>query len=135
MVLTQKQKDEVQKIGEKYGLKLILIHGSSALGREKTGSDLDIAILGKKHINIRALLNIFGDLENVFGNTKERELDVKSIENVDALFLYKVMKDSVLIYGSSSDYWQLRTFAIRNYWDHRQIFKLEETLLKKYLYA
>jgi hypothetical protein len=42
------------------------------------------------------------------------------------------MKDSLLIYGSSFDYWNLKTFAIRNYWDAKPIFKLEKILVEKY---
>ena len=108
------------------------IHGSYAKEQTRPGRDLDIAVLGKKPIDFDALIKIIGDLEEVFGNTPERKLDVKSLENADALFLYQVMKDSVLIYGTNFDYWQLKTYAIRNYWDHQPIFKLEEILIKKY---
>lgn len=131
--LNKEQKEKIQKTGDKYNLKLIVIHGSYAKGQEKPGSDLDVAILGKESINFDIFMKIFGELEDVFGNSPERELDVKTLENADALFLYQVMKDSVLIYGSSFDYWELKTYAIRNYWDHKPIFKLEEILIKKYL--
>lgn len=134
MELTQKQKEQVQKIGRKYNLKLIIIHGSYVKNQARSGSDLDIAVLGRESADFSVFMKIFSELEKVFGNSAERELDVKSLENADALFLYQVMKDSVLIYGDSFDYWQLKTFAIRNYWDHMPIFKLEEILLKKYLY-
>lgn len=132
MLLTEEKKEQIQKIGDKYELKLMIIHGSYAKKQEEPGSDLDIAILGEKPVDFDVFMKIFGELENVFGNSKERELDVKTLENADALFLYQAMKDSILIYGSSFDYWQLKTYAIRNYWDHEPIFKLEEILVKKY---
>ncbi|MEK7166997.1 MAG: nucleotidyltransferase domain-containing protein [Patescibacteria group bacterium] len=122
----------IQKIGDKYNLKLILIHGSYAKNKQRIGSDLDIAILGKQSIDWKIFNNIFNDLENIFGNKEERELDLKTLENVDPLFLYQVMKDSILLYGSSFDYWELKTYAIRNYWDSAPIFKLEDALLNKY---
>lgn len=133
MKLSVEQKFQIQKIGDKYNLKLILVHGSYAKEKQQIGSDLDVAILGKQKIDWKIFNNIFSDLENVFGNKKERELDLKTLENVDALFLYQVMKDSVLLYGSSFNYWELKTYAIRNYWDNMPIFKLEEILLNKYL--
>jgi predicted nucleotidyltransferase len=133
MQLSIKQKSQIQKIGKKYNLKLMLIHGSYAKGQAKSGSDLDIAILGKQSISWKTFSNIFDDLEDVFENNKERELDLKKLENVDSLFLYQVMKDSILLYGSSFDYWELKTYAIRNYWDNMPIFKLEDALLNKYL--
>jgi predicted nucleotidyltransferase len=131
MPLTLKQKNQIQKIGRKYNLKLILIHGSFVKKERFTPeSDLDVAILAKKPIDWKTFFNILKDLENVFG--KKREIDLKTLENVDPLFLYQVMKDSLLIYGSSFDYWNLKTFAIRNYWDAKPIFKLEKILVEKY---
>jgi len=132
MRLSIEEKKRIKKIGDKYNLKLILVHGSYAKEKQRIGSDLDIAILGKKPISWEVFSNIFSDLEDVFGNNKERELDLKTLENVDPLFLYQVMKNSVLLYGSSFDYWELKTYAIRNYWDNMPIFKLEEILVNKY---
>ncbi len=128
VVATKKQKERIEKICPKYNLKLMLVHGSFATGKEKPDSDLDIAVLGKEPISFDILIGIVGELEEVFS----QELDVKDIGNVDALFLYYVMKDSILLYGSPWDYFQLKTFAVRNYWDHKPIFKLEEILVKKY---
>lgn len=133
MNLTEKQKEHIQQIGGKYNLKLILLHGSYAAGKEQEGSDLDVALVGKESLEWDVFSKIFGELETIFGNTKERELDVKSLDRADALFLYQVMKNSILLYGSSWDYWELKTYAIRNYWDHEPIFRLEEVLIKKYL--
>ncbi|MFH1838646.1 MAG: nucleotidyltransferase domain-containing protein [Candidatus Kuenenbacteria bacterium] len=110
-----------------------MLHGSYVKEKQRIGSDLDIAILGKQAINWKTFNNIFSDLENIFGNKKERELDLKTLENIDPLFSYQVMKDSILLYGHSFDYWELKTYAIRNYWDNMPIFKLEEMLLNKYL--
>lgn len=132
MNINRRQKEQIQSIGKRYMLKLMLLHGSYATGKERKGSDLDIALSGKELLEWEVFSKIFGELETVFGNTKDRELDVKSLDKADALFLYQVMKDSVLLYGSSWDYWELKTYAIRNYWDHAPIFKLEEILIKKF---
>lgn len=132
MDLTPKQKSRIQKIGDEYNLKLILIHGSYAKGQSRQGSDLDIAILGRQAINWKVFNNISKELEDVFGDNKKRELDLKTLEDVDSLFLYQVMKDSILIYGSSFDYLELKTYSIRNYWDNMAIFKLEEILVNRY---
>lgn len=134
MEISEEQKEQLERVGKQYEIKLILLHGSYATGKERPGSDMDIALVGKKPLEWDIFSKIFGELEEVLGNTKERELDVKTLDNADALFLYHVMKDSVLLYGSSWDYWELKTYAIRNYWDHAPIFRLEELLVKK-LYA
>ncbi len=45
MELTKKQKIKIDNIGKKYNLKLLLLHGSCATGKQKKGSDIDIAYL------------------------------------------------------------------------------------------
>jgi len=132
MKLTKEQKQKIKKIGEKYQLKLILLHGSYAKNTAHKGSDLDIAVLGKKPIDFQILLELHGDLASVFGDNKERELDLKSLHQVDPLFCYQVAKDSQLIYGRLFDYNEFRAYAFRVYYDAKDLFKLEGHLVNKY---
>ena len=62
MNLTKEQKQKIEETGRKFNLKLILLYGSFARGRNKFGSDLDIAVLGKKPIEFKELLKIHSDL-------------------------------------------------------------------------
>ena len=48
MELTKEQKNEIKKIGDKFNLKLMIIHGSYATGKARPGSDLDVAVFGEK---------------------------------------------------------------------------------------
>ncbi|MBU4451109.1 MAG: nucleotidyltransferase domain-containing protein [Actinobacteria bacterium] len=48
MKLTELEKQKIKKIGNKYNLKLILLHVSYATGKVRHYSDLDIAVIGKK---------------------------------------------------------------------------------------
>ncbi|MCK4540152.1 nucleotidyltransferase domain-containing protein [Candidatus Parcubacteria bacterium] len=56
--LVREQKWKIGEIEKKFNLKLILLHGSFASGKNKFGSDLDIAVLGKKPIEFEKLLKI-----------------------------------------------------------------------------
>lgn len=132
MEITKKQKERLQKIGGKYNLKLILLHGSYAKNQTHKGSDLDIAVLGKKPIDFHALLELHGDLVKIFGNNQNRELDLKSLQQADPLFCYQVTKDSQLIYGKLSDYNEFRAYAFKVYYDAKDLFRLERHLIDKY---
>lgn len=132
MRLTETEKHKIQEIGRKYGLKLIILHGSYATGRVRLYSDLDIGILGKKPPDNKTIANVFSDLERVFGNNKERELDIKSLHRIDPLFCYHVAKDSQLIYGDITDYNEFRAYAFKLYFDSVDLFKLEGYLIDKY---
>lgn len=133
MKLTKSQQTKIKQIGKKHHLKLMVIYGSYAKNQVKPGSDLDIAILGQKKVSFEELLEIQGELGQVFGDSPDRELDVVSLHTDDILFRYLIMKDSQLIYGRLLDYYELKSFTFREYLDARPLFHLEELLNQKTL--
>lgn len=132
MELSIEEKKKIEKIGKKYGLKLILLHGSYATGQEKEGSDLDIALVGQNTLESSTVTKTLFDLENVFGNNYDRELDVKSLHGVDPLFLYKVVKESQLLYGKVSDYNEFKAYAFKVYHDSKDLRNLERKMVDRY---
>lgn len=131
MFITKEQKQKIEEIGRKYNLKLILLHGSYATGKIKPGSDLDVAVLGKKPIEFEELLKIHGDLANIFGDNRERELDLKSLHKINVLFRFEVMRYSVLLYGNLIDYYSFKAYAFRDFQDSQSLFYLLGKLIKK----
>lgn len=131
--MKKKEKDKnIAEVGKKYDLKLILLHGSYASGKNRFGSDLDIAILGKKPVKFDELLTIYSDLANIFGNNLQQELDVKSLHKTDPLFCYQVANNSKLLYGKLIDYSEFKAYAFSNFFDSRDLFKLEKILIDKF---
>lgn len=131
MQITKKQQQEINKVGKKHNLCFIIIHGSYVCGEEKNSSDLDIAVYGKKKIEFEKLLKLSGDLGQIFGDNKRRELDVKSLHNTNPFFRYEVIKDGQLIYGSQDDFDEYCLYARRDYNDSRSLFKLQDILINK----
>jgi len=132
MHLIQEQQQKIGEVGRKYHLKFILIHGSYATDRMKTGSDLDIALLGEKPIEFEELLAIHSDLAEIFGDHPQRELDVKSLHKADPLFCYQVAKNSQLIYGDLTDFNEFKAHAFSSYFDSKDLFHLEKILIQKF---
>ncbi len=132
MHLTEEQKIKIKNIGKKYNLKLILLHGSYAKDRQKPGSDLDIAYLGSRSDDLDMYLDIYSELEDIFGCSSKRELDVKSLHKIDPLFCYQVAKYSQLLYGKLQDYNEFRAYAFRIYHDAKDLFRLEKLQVLKY---
>lgn len=132
--LNQKQKEELKKVAEKYGLKFVIVHGSYATGKEKSGSDLDIAVLGKfrkEGVPLDKLLKIHNELGDIFGDGPERELDLKSLHNVDSLFRYFVIRDGALLYGNEADYEEFKLYAFRDFYESQDLRNLEMTMTRK----
>ncbi len=129
--LSQEQKNQLQEIGEKFNLRFIVVHGSYAKGVPHQGSDLDVAVLGYQFIPIDVLLELHGLIAGVFGDNRERELDLKSLHGADPLFRHLVVRDGVLLYGDETDFNEFKTYAMRSFDDARKLFRLEEALIKK----
>lgn len=131
--ITPKQQRQINKISRKHNLKLAIVHGSYATGKQRTGSDLDIAVLGKKKLDFNDIIKLISEFGDVFGNNKEREIDLKSLHNADPLFCWQVMQHSALLYGKSIDYQEFKAFAFRQYIDHKPLLRLESALVDKAL--
>ncbi len=122
---------ELQRIGEQYGLKLILLFGSQVSGITHEQSDTDIAVLTQKGEGLKfdALLDLTADLSGLF----EKDPDLSVLDHADPLFLHNVVEGAILLYGEERDFEALRLKAFKAYQDFRPILELErQFLLKEY---
>lgn len=126
----KKNKLEIKKIAQKYQLRLVLLYGSYAKNQARKDSDIDIAVLGKKTIAFKDLINLNNEFANLF---QSNEVDVKSLHQTDPLFRYQATKDSVLLYGKSDDYHSFKAYAFRDYHDSQDLFKLRDILIRRRL--
>lgn len=131
MKISSEMREKLNKIGRKYDLKFIILHGSYARGKEKPGSDLDVAVLGKKFISFEKQLKIFSDLVKVFGDSREKELDVKTLHGADPLFLYEVVKEGKLVFGDASAYDNFILYAYKNFQDSRDLLLLRDEMIAR----
>lgn len=131
MLLTKKQKEKIQQLGKKYNLKLILLYGSFARGENHPGSDVDIAVLGKEAINLDTLLSIYSEMYAIFGQNQQGELDLNSLHNVNPIYRFYVMRDSILLFGKTVDYYSFKAYTFRDYQESQSLLKLMDILIYK----
>lgn len=129
---TELQKKKIKEVGEKYNLKLLLLHGSYATGRERKDSDIDVAVLGREKLNYKTLSRIYFELEDLFVNDLDKELDFKSLHGSDPYFIYNVAKDSQLLFGRQIEYDEFRAYAFKIYFDSKDLRELEKRMVTKY---
>lgn len=131
MRITKQQKQRIDKVGKKYDLRFMIIHGSYARGEEKSASDLDVAVYGNKKIEFSRLLDMHGDLTEIFRDSKERELDLKSLHNTNPFFRYEVTRDGRLIYGDENAFDDYCLYAYRDFIDSESLFRLRNLIISK----
>ena len=131
--MIQYNKAQLARVARKYKLKFVILHGSYAIGRSHKGSDLDIAIVGKKELAFDTYIRkLFPEFVAVFGNDNHRELDLKTLDKVSSLFRYEVIRDGVLLYGNPTDYEEYKAVSYRMYEDEKPLRELEGILARKY---
>ena len=128
MQLTEQQKGRLQEVGKTLGLQFIVLHGSYATGKARPDSDIDIAIVGGSPMSATAHASLYQGLSEVFGDSLNRELDLKSLYHADPFFRYQVTRDGILLYGDPRAYSQYKMFAFRDYIDTADLRRLESRL-------
>ncbi len=131
--LNSQQSKRLSDLGRRHDLKLIILHGSYVTGKTHPHSDLDIAVLGRYEIDWKKLVDLYGEMENILNDKRERELDLKTLHRKDPLFLYEVMRDSQLLYGNPTEYHEMMNYAFCLYHDSRDLRRLEQTLTHRLL--
>ena len=127
MEIIAEQKLSVAKVAKKCKLKLILIFGSFASGKQRKGSDLDVAILGLKGISFNEEIKIAGELSLIFS----KNVDISVLNTANPLLTFQASKNSILLYGNKEDFFKFKIYAFSRYNDYAPYFLMERDLNKK----
>ena len=126
----EKIKEASQGIGERHGLRLVVLYGSVAKGKAKEGSDVDLAVLGQSVLEFKEIIEIIDEFTAAL---QINEIYVNSLHRADPLFRQQVMGAGVLLYGDELDFIKFKTFAFRDYVESKSLFDLKEKMVKKRL--
>lgn len=133
MIFKEETNDSIQKLAEKYRLKLVMLFGSAARGTETKKSDIDIAVLGDKDFyenNYSDFLFEMAKLERI----EKREIEVVPISDRNPILLYHIFKDGIALYKKSEEeYFRTISWARFIYEDNKRFFYGREKLIEKRL--
>lgn len=130
MKISKRQQKQIDNIGKKYKLDMVVLHGSQATGKiVSLEPDIDIAVFRCGGISFDEQIKLTSEFMDVFGD----DIDLKTLHKKDALFAYHVLRDSVLLFGNKSLLNELKAYAYHRYIDAKPLFRLRDFLLKKKL--
>ena len=115
----------LDEIRQKYGLNLILLHGSRAVQQMRSDSDTDIAIVRQNRHTALNLLQLYADLSSAMQND---HLDIVDLTHANPLLLKTVTNKAKVLAGSPRHFTELQLKALHEYNDFLPYFKLEQEL-------
>jgi uncharacterized protein len=118
-------------LAERFGIRLVLLHGSAVSGRTHARSDADLAVWFRDaNPRIEALADVAAELQRLHPG---QDVDVAFINHADPLFLRRIVEHATLLYGAERDLQELRIYAFRRYQDHRRFLALERPYVRRAL--
>lgn len=122
---------DLEKIAQKYDLRMILLFGSAISAKLHHQSDIDIAVLRQKpELGLKDYCDLLFDLQKLFSG---REVDLALLNRADPLFLKKIVENCKLLYGHRRELAQLKIYAFKRYVDHQHFFDLENKFARDFI--
>ena len=125
------QKSKIAKLAKKFQLKLVIIFGSFANGKNRQDSDLDIAVLGSKEVFFDEQIRLTNELALIFN----KNIDLSVLNKANPLLLFQASKNPILLYGQRQDFLKFKLYAFNRYNDYAPYFAMEKNLNKKIISA
>ena len=121
----------VKKIAEAMGLSLVLLFGSQATGKTHRESDVDIAYLSDKSLDLMTEARLMVDLMPIFESSAVDVVDLKKAPPL----LMKLIFDhhKVLFCRDYGKYFAYLMYAKRRYREAASLFAMRDKALSRFL--
>ena len=133
MEILDKQKQKIQEVAKRYGLKLILLFGSQVTGKIHKESDFDIAYLPEKNLSYDDKIDINFQFTLIFPQERYR-VDTVNIKKVKPLLLYGIFRKCQVLYAQDDLVFPTyRVYAFRKYMEIKPFLEKQfKNKLKSY---
>ncbi len=129
MEISDKQKNKIEEIAQKYQLKLILLFGSRATGRVHKESDFDIAYLA--NMDFTEEDRFATELMEVFRSEK---IDIVNLKRAQPVLMKQIFDSHIILFcGDFKIYSLYQIYAIKKYIEAKPLFKLRDEFTNNFL--
>lgn len=126
-MLLNYNKDEFDRLSQKYNLSLVILHGSYAKGIVTSRSDIDIGFLGEPQLIKEKYFDILRDFSSIFGD----RFDPVFINGAEAMIVYHVALNGIILYEKTKGLFNsFKVCAIARYMDTKKFRILEKQYIK-----
>lgn len=128
MDITEKQKQKIEEIAKKYGLKLVLLFGSRVSGRIHKESDFDVAYLPEKNLSFDDEIDVNLQFTFIFPQERYR-VDTVDMRKAPPLLLFGIFRECQILFKKDDLIFPThRAYAYKKYIEAKPFL---EKMLKK----
>lgn len=115
------------------GIKVALVYGSAAAGKMRPGSDVDVAVIFERPLDMEARLALWGKLTGAL----HREVDLVDLYDLGGEILHQILtKGRVIIKNDETAYFRLLQRMVYNEEDFMpQVRKALRARVKRFAYG
>ncbi|MCK6462619.1 MAG: nucleotidyltransferase domain-containing protein [Candidatus Pacebacteria bacterium] len=120
-------KPKIKELAEEYGLSLVVLFGSQATGKTRRGSDVDIAYLSEKPLELMEESSLSIALMEIF---KTNFVDLVSLRNASPLLQKEIADNAVVVFESKKTLFsEFVINAFKKYFDTKKLLKARSEFL------
>ncbi|NOY64042.1 MAG: nucleotidyltransferase domain-containing protein [Nitrospirae bacterium] len=129
--MDKRSKKDIVQLAQRYGIKLIVLFGSMAVGIHDKESDIDIGVYGDKLLTEIDLVNISTELSRIFNNNR---VDIVDIKRAPALLKKEIFKNfKVLFEVDPKIKYQLELYAEAEFEELSSLYEIKRTQLVEFV--
>lgn len=131
MLNIEKIKPEIEKLAQKYRLSLVLLFGSQASGKTHPQSDVDLAFLFEKKMDLMDIARM--EIE-FMENLKIKDLEMVALNGAHPLLLKQAAQKSIVLYEKEpSLFARFKIYAFKRSVEAKKLLDLREMSLNRFL--
>lgn len=130
-VITDKRKDKVRALAEKYHLSLVVLFGSQATGKMHKESDVDVGYLPEKPLSTKNEIHLNYELTLIF---RMDRVDTVNLRHAPGLLLKHIVDQGVILYEKTgAEFAGLEIYALRRFREAAPLFEIRREKLDAFL--
>lgn len=124
--------DNIAKLAEQYGLRLVLLFGSQATGLTHPRSDIDIGVMSHAPIDVmgsRTQLEL--DFQTIFGRA---DVEVVDLLTAPSLLQYEATQQGKVLYEIEPDVFnRFQIYAMKKYLETAPLRRIRDAALEEFM--
>ncbi len=120
--------EQLKPLAKNFGLRLIVLFGSTARGVMNRESDIDLGVLSEKPLSPVQRRRLWSALSALF----PADVDLTVLNHADPLVSYQIASEGVILFETVSFAWETwKSYAMRRYWDTHKFRESQSVYLAR----